>query len=99
MSDPKVAGTAPVVLQLDQGTYYWCACGQSKNQPWCDGSHRPEDPQPIAFTASVLAPDSNKQGGTGQTLQSDHLLCGCKYSASPPFCDGSHIHTIDGYEE
>lgn len=39
MKEPEVAGTAPVALQLEQGTYYGCACGQSKNQTRCDGSH------------------------------------------------------------
>eukprot|EP00808_Paulinella_micropora_P021642 g80164.t1 len=86
---PVVPCWSPYRRQLVPGkTYLWCACGRSKQQPWCDGSHGPNDPQPIAFVASV-------QKGS----QSDHLLCGCKYSAGAPFCDGSHIHTVDGYEE
>ena len=40
MSTPKIANKSPAVLELEPGTYYWCACGHSKNQPYCDGSHK-----------------------------------------------------------
>ena len=39
ISLPTIAGTKPVVLELEAGTHYWCACGRSSNQPFCDGSH------------------------------------------------------------
>ena len=75
MSDAKVAGTAPVVLQLDQGTYYWCSCGQSANQPWCDGSHAG-----TGFTPVKVQVDAAK------TM----ALCLCKRTGDQPCCDGSH---------
>jgi CDGSH-type Zn-finger protein len=75
MSDPKIAGSAPVVLQLDPGTYFWCACGQSDNQPWCDGSHAGTGLNPVAV--EVDAPE---------TL----ALCLCKRTGDQPRCDGSH---------
>lgn len=75
MSEAKVAGTTPVVLQLDPGTYYWCACGRSANQPWCDGSHAGTGFQPVA-----LAVDE----------PSKVPLCMCKHTGNQPRCDGSH---------
>lgn len=63
-----------VKLEADK-TYYWCACGRSKTQPFCDGSHRGTDKEPLAFT---VAADTTA------------ALCGCKASKNPPYCDGSH---------
>jgi CDGSH-type Zn-finger protein len=75
MSEAKMAGTAPAVLQIEPGTHYWCACGRSANQPWCDGSHAGTGFQPVAFT-------------TGEP--SKVALCMCKHTGTPPRCDGSH---------
>ena len=75
MSEAKVAGSAPVVLQLDAGTYYWCACGRSENQPWCDGSHADSGIEPVS-----LQIDSS----------STVALCLCKQTCDQPRCDGSH---------
>jgi CDGSH-type Zn-finger protein len=75
MSDPKVAGTSPVVLKLEQGTYYWCACGHSKNQPWCDGSHAGTEFNPTALDVETSATVA---------------LCLCKRTGDQPRCDGSH---------
>lgn len=75
MSEPKVAGKAPVVLQLEQGTYFWCACGQSDNQPWCDGSHAGTGHKPVSYQV-----DSPKTVA----------LCLCKCTGDQPCCDGSH---------
>jgi CDGSH-type Zn-finger protein len=75
MSDPKVAGTAPVLLQLDEGTYYWCACGRSENQPWCDGSHAGTGYNPVSY--EVESP---------KTV----ALCLCKQTGDQPTCDGTH---------
>lgn len=75
MSEAKMAGSAPVVLQLDQGTYYWCACGRSANQPWCDGSHAGTGLEPIALEV-----------GEPSTV----ALCLCKRTGDAPRCDGSH---------
>ncbi|KAJ3195346.1 hypothetical protein HK101_000458 [Irineochytrium annulatum] len=55
--------------------YYWCACGKSKSQPFCDGSHKGSGITPIKFTV-----DEAKK----------YFLCGCKVSDSKPFCDGTH---------
>lgn len=74
--EPKIAQKAPYVVDLEGGKpYYWCACGQSKNQPFCDGSHKGTEFVPRVFTP--------KESGT-------QYLCGCKNSKNPPFCDGTH---------
>ena len=76
MTSPKIAGNSPIPVTLEKGKeYYWCACGRSQNQPFCDGSHQGTEFQPLAFTAE-------KDGKT--------YLCQCKRSSNPPFCDGSH---------
>ena len=77
MSDaPISAQKAPYKVGLEAGkTYYWCACGQSKNQPFCDGSHKGGSFVPTSFTA-----DESKTA----------YLCGCKHSKNGAFCDGSH---------
>lgn len=76
MSQPKIAGRKPIKVELKKGEdQYWCACGLSKNQPFCDGSHRTTDITPKKFTA--------EESG-------DAYLCMCKHSKNPPFCDGSH---------
>lgn len=74
--DPKIAQKSPYAVSLEEGkTYYWCACGQSKNQPFCDGSHKVTDFKPVSFTA--------RESGTA-------YLCGCKRTNTKPFCDGTH---------
>ncbi len=76
MSDqPAIADTKPVVLDLEPGDYFWCSCGQSKNQPYCDGAHQGTSFTPLKFT--VEAPKKV-------------ALCLCKHTQNPPFCDGAH---------
>lgn len=75
MSEPKVAAKSPKVLTLEPGTYYWCACGYSSDQPYCDGSHEGKGIEPMEFTV-------------GETKKL--ALCQCKKTATPPYCDGSH---------
>lgn len=75
MSEPRIAGKKPDVVELNPGTYYWCQCGQSENQPYCDGSHQGTDFSPVAFTLE------NKK---------KVALCMCKKTAGTPFCDGTH---------
>jgi CDGSH-type Zn-finger protein len=75
VEDPVIAQKAPYDLELEPGTYYWCACGRSKNQPFCDGSHEGTGFEPKEF---VIAEK--------QTVS----LCGCKWTADAPFCDGAH---------
>jgi CDGSH-type Zn-finger protein len=78
MSDPVVAEKRPAVLVLKPGeTYWWCACGLSKNQPYCDGSHEGTDFSPIEFTVEEKKNDK-------------YALCQCKRTANAPFCDGAH---------
>lgn len=75
MQKPVIADKVPKALILEPGTYYWCACGKSKNQPFCDGSH-----QGTVFTPVPFNVDQKKEV----------WLCQCKHSGNKPFCDGSH---------
>lgn len=75
MSEPRIAATKPAVLELEPGTYYWCACGRSANQPWCDGSHEVTD-----FTPKEVIIEKKKR----------YAMCQCKHTGNPPFCDGTH---------
>jgi CDGSH-type Zn-finger protein len=76
MSEPRVAQKAPYPSAVVAGkTYWWCSCGQSANQPFCDGSHKGTDFTPRPFTAEKDA---------------TAFLCGCKASQNSPYCDGSH---------
>ena len=80
MSEPKIAATKPAVLELEPGTYYWCACGQSKTQPWCDGSH-----EGTGFSPKEVTIEEKKR----------YAMCLCKRTGNAPFCDGTHTK-LDG---
>lgn len=76
MTEPISPQKAPYTVEVEAGnSYYWCSCGKSKNQPYCDGSHQGSDFTPVAFTAEK-----------SETV----YLCGCKKTTKAPFCDGSH---------
>lgn len=75
MSEPTIAAKQPAGVDLEPGTYWWCACGQSANQPWCDGSHKGSE-----FSPQKLEIEEAKKV----------WLCQCKRSAGAPFCDGTH---------
>jgi CDGSH-type Zn-finger protein len=75
MDQPEIAQKSPYVLDLAPGTYWWCACGRSKNQPFCDGSHKVTSFTPVKFEI---------------TQARRVTLCGCKRSGNKPFCDGTH---------
>ncbi|QYM80822.1 CDGSH iron-sulfur domain-containing protein [Horticoccus luteus] len=75
MPDPKIAQKSPFVKAMPAGTYWWCACGQSANQPFCDGSHK----------GTGLTP-KKVELAEAQTV----AWCGCKHSTNGAYCDGSH---------
>ncbi|MBL8654546.1 MAG: CDGSH iron-sulfur domain-containing protein [Alphaproteobacteria bacterium] len=76
MADPVVAQKAPYPVDVEAGkTYWWCACGRSKKQPFCDGSHSGTGIQPMKYEA-----------GDAKKL----FFCGCKATKNQPLCDGGH---------
>lgn len=76
MSSANIAAKEPVAIDVKAGqTYYWCSCGKSATQPFCDGAHQGSEFAPKAFTAEK-----------DETV----YLCQCKHTGSSPFCDGAH---------
>ena len=76
MTDPVLAQMAPYRVDVEAGKkYFWCACGRSKNQPFCDGSHKDTGITPVSYEAE-------KSGGV--------FFCGCKSTKRKPLCDGTH---------
>ncbi len=76
MTKGQVAKKGPFAVQVEAGKeYYWCACGKSKGQPFCDGSHKGSEFKPMSFKASK-----------SETA----YFCGCKQTNSPVMCDGTH---------
>ena len=81
MAEPVVAQKAPYGVDVEEGkTYFWCACGKSANQPFCDGSHQDTEFLPMKFEA---------------TETKKVFFCGCKQTQSPVMCDGSHNALAD----
>jgi len=75
MENRMIAAKQPAVLTFDPGTYYWCQCGRSKSQPFCDGSHAGSGFAPLEIT---------------MTEKKQVALCQCKQTKTAPFCDGTH---------
>ncbi len=76
MSKAKIAGTAPIAADVEAGKdYWWCVCGKSNNQPFCDGAHSGTDITPLQYTA---------------TESKTVYFCTCKQTTKQPLCDGSH---------
>lgn len=75
MTQPVCTQKSPYAVELEAGDHYWCACGLSKNQPFCDGSHEGTGITPVKFTV------------TGKETR---YLCGCRATGNQPFCDGTH---------
>ena len=77
MEKPKSPQKSPYKVKVEKGKiYFWCACGLSNKQPFCDGTHKIEG----KFKSLKYLADGSK----------DIYFCGCKLSHSTPFCDGSH---------
>ncbi len=76
MSQPDIPQKAPYAVDVEAGKkYFWCACGKSKSQPFCDGSHKGTDFTPVEYKAD----------------KSEKVwFCGCKHTANKPLCDGIH---------
>lgn len=76
LSEPTVVLKTPVEVTVESGkNYAWCACGLSKNQPFCDGSHKGTPYSPVRYLAT--------ETGT-------KWFCTCKRTRNAPFCDGTH---------
>lgn len=76
MTDAVIAQKSPYAVEVEAGKkYFWCACGRSQSQPFCDGSHKGTGFTPVKYEA----------------LESGRVyLCGCKHTAAAPLCDGTH---------
>ena len=75
MDEPQIAQRAPMPVEVEAGNkYFWCSCGKSGTQPFCDGANK-DLCQPVEYTA--------EESGTV-------YFCGCKHSQNPPLCDSSH---------
>lgn len=66
---------APYTMWLKKGTYFWCSCGKSESEPFCDSSHGGTGKKPFEFVI---------------TSYEEVSLCGCGKTGRPPYCDGSH---------
>jgi CDGSH-type Zn-finger protein len=75
MAEPYVPQRSPYAVELAPGEYFWCACGRSQRQPFCDGSHKGGPFAPVKFAVA----EAQKV-----------WLCGCKHTGKRPFCDGTH---------
>ncbi|MGX2040160.1 CDGSH iron-sulfur domain-containing protein [Methylocaldum sp. MU1018] len=75
MPEPTIPQKAPYAVELEPGKYWWCSCGRSARQPFCDGSHKGTEFSPIPFEL-----------GEAKKV----WLCGCKHTGKQPMCDGAH---------
>lgn len=76
MSKPAIAEKSPIKVELKKDkVYLWCSCGKSKNQPFCDASHKGTEFKPLKFSVEETQ---------------EKYLCRCKHTGNPPYCDGTH---------
>ena len=76
MDKPIIVDNKPLEIELNSNqTYYWCSCGKSEKQPFCDGSH-----EGTHFTPTPFTPKKSEKV----------FVCQCKHTKTPPYCDGSH---------
>jgi len=76
MTEPVIAQKAPYPVEVEAGkNYFWCACGKSAKQPFCDGAHKGSGLSPVKYEAAKDA---------------KVYFCGCKASVNKPLCDGTH---------
>jgi len=76
MGDARIAQKGPFSVDVDEGrTYFWCQCGRSATQPFCDGSHKGTGFAPLPYRAEKSC---------------KVYFCGCKHSGKAPLCDGTH---------
>jgi len=76
MTTPNIAAREPIMIEVEAGKdYWWCACGLSKSQPFCDGSHKTTSFTPVQWTA---------------VASGRKFFCACKHTGNQPLCDGSH---------
>jgi CDGSH iron-sulfur domain-containing protein 3 len=75
MENPNISQKQPIIEECKPGIYWWCACGLSKSQPFCDGSHKGSSFSPMEVEIKEIKKVA---------------WCACKYSNNKPFCDGAH---------
>ena len=76
MTEPMSPQSAPYAVEVEEGkTYYWCSCGKSQKQPFCDSAHKGTDFMPLKYEAEKSA---------------KVFFCGCKVTGKAPLCDGAH---------
>lgn len=76
MTQPAIASKTPYPVEVEAGKkYFWCSCGRSAKQPFCDGSHKDTDLTPVQY-------QPERSGKV--------FFCGCKQTSTAPICDGTH---------